>query len=325
MRRLLTTGLLLLSAMSAFAQSEPQAAPETPADQPEATRAELPDSPGQLVQQQQSVVAVAEAYDLAEGIPPPCRVSTWRLVLNTRSTTIHTGPPSDALSSSASPSPNAPSNTVPVPSQLCPNLLNPYARFLDTTMPIPMTPGQKGMLAIHDVLDPFNFLTIIGSSAITIAADSDTAYGPGFGGFAELTGVTLLQDVTGEFFGTFAIPSIVHEDPHYHRMPNARFPRRLLHSISRTVIAQHDDGSTMPNYATLLTYPIGAELDNLYVPGIHTDGRSTTLRILTAYALDPVSNIVTEFLPDVAKRIHIRIIFVQQILNQIAATPAGLP
>jgi hypothetical protein len=324
MRRLLTTGLLL-SAMSAFAQSNPQSAPETPPNQPKSTKVELPDSPGELVQQQQSVVAVAEAYTLAEGIPQPCRVSTWRLVLNTRSTTIHTGPPSDALPATADPSPNSLSNPTPVPTQLCPNLLNPYARFLDTTMPIPMTPGEKGMLAIHDILDPFNFLTIFGSSAITIAADSHTAYGPGFGGFAELSGVTLLQDVTGEFFGTFAIPSIVHEDPHYHRMPTARFPRRLLHAVSRTVIAQHDDGSTMPNYATLLTYPIGAEFDNLYVPGLQTDARSTTLRILTAYALDPVNNIVTEFLPDVAKRIHIRIIFVQQILNQIAATPAGLP
>ncbi len=343
MRRLLTTGLLL-SAMSAFPQSGPQSglqsgpqsgsqsgspsAPETPSDPPESPKAELPDSPGKLVQQQQDVVAVAEAYSLAEGIPPPCRVSTWRLVLNTRSTTMHTSSPADASQSSAGAPPVALSDTTPitpVPTQLCPNLLNPYARFLDTTMPIPMTPAQKGMLAIRDVLDPFNFLTIFGSSAITIAADPHSAYGPGLKGFGKLSGVSLLEVTTGEFFGTFVIPSIVHEDPHYHRMPNARFPRRLLHSISRTVIAQHDDGTLMPNYATLLSYPIGAEIDNLYVPGIDTDGRSTTLRILTAYALDPVNNIITEFLPDVAKRIHIRIIFVQQILNQIAATPAGLP
>ena len=328
MHRLLISGILF-STMTGLSQTAPPPTPEAPPSDATTPAAELPDAPSQIAQQQ-SVVAVAEAYSLAEGIPPPCRVSTWRLVLNTRSTTIHTGAPSDAGSSPAGPAPAAPapdtlSDTAPVAPQLCPNLLNPYARFLDTTMPIPMTPGQKGILAIHDILDPFNLLTIFGSSAVTIAVDPHTAYGPGLKGFGQLFGVSLLQDVTGEFVGTFAVPSLTHEDPHYHRMPNARFPRRFLHAVSRTVIAQHDDGHSMPNYGILLAYPIVAETSNLYVPGIESDARSTALRILTGYALDPINNIITEFLPDVAKRVHIRIIFVQQILNQIAATPAGLP
>ena len=134
-------------------------------------------------------------------------------------------------------------------------------------------------------------------------------------------GVTLLEDATGEFFGTFLIPSIVHQDPHYRRMPKARIPRRVLHAVSRTVIAQHDDGRTMPNYATLLTYPIASVLSNYYVPGIHADTASTVDRVFTGYAFDPINNLITEFLPDIAKRIQIRIIFVQRILNQIAATP----
>jgi hypothetical protein len=74
----------------------------------------------------------------------------------------------------------------------------------------------------------------------------------------------------------------------------------------------------MPNYATLLNYPIGAELANFYVPGIHPDGASTVARIFTGYALDPANNLLNEFLPDVASRIHVRIIFVQQIINNVA-------
>jgi hypothetical protein len=81
----------------------------------------------------------------------------------------------------------------------------------------------------------------------------------------------------------------------------------------------------MPNFGTLLGYPIDAEISNLYVPGIESNGPSTVKRIFIGYALDPVNNIVTEFLPDVAKHIHVRIIFVQQILNQIAVNPTGLP
>ncbi len=306
------TVIFLLAACAAHGQY-PSAAPPNP--QPEtAPQTSLPDSPGQTLQEaqsptttedQESVVAAAKAAYASSGTkPPPCRTNNW----------LGLPHPPKTIEGSA-----------PVPALLCVNVLDPYARFLDTRMPIPMTPAQKGYLAFRDVVDPFNIITILGSSGITIAIDSHTAYGPGFKGFGELSGISFSQDAIGEFFGTFLIPSIAHEDPHYHRMPTAAFPRRLLHAISRTVIAQSDYGHPMPNYATLLVYPIASEISNLYVPGIQSNGPSTVKRIFIGYALDPVNNIVTEFLPDVAKHIHVRIIFVQQILNQIAVNPTGLP
>jgi hypothetical protein len=75
----------------------------------------------------------------------------------------------------------------------------------------------------------------------------------------------------------------------------------------------------MPNYATLLNYPIDSELANFYVPGIHPDAASTFTRIFTGYGLDPVNNLLNEFLPDVASRVHVRVIFVQRILNNVAS------
>ena len=77
----------------------------------------------------------------------------------------------------------------------------------------------------------------------------------------------------------------------------------------------------MPNYGTLATYPIGAALANLYVPGLHTDARSTAKRVAVGLALDPADGLINEFLPDVARRIHVRIVFFQQILNNLSAAP----
>ena len=55
-------------------------------------------------------------------------------------------------------------------------------------------------------------------------------------------------------------------------------------------------------------------------------GRQLVARIFTGYALDPVNNLLNEFLPDVASHVHIRIIFVQRILNNVASiNSAGLP
>jgi hypothetical protein len=201
---------------------------------------------------------------------------------------------------------------------ICPEDLNPYDRFLNSKVPIPLSPQQKFKLAVHDVIDPFNILTITANAAITVGANAHSAYGPGLKGFGKDTMYSFSQDANGEFIGTFAIASLVHEDPHYHRLPDGTKRQRLVHAISRTVIAQHDDGTSMPNYETLLVYPISAELSNLYVPGVAGDGPSTVKRILIGYGTDPVGNIVTEFLPDFARRIHIRVLFVQRILNQVA-------
>ena len=210
----------------------------------------------------------------------------------------------------------------------CVSSENPYKRFLNSTAPHPLTPAQKAHLAARDVMDPFNLLTITGNAAVTIAINSHTGYGPGLHGFGYDVGVSFSQDVTGEFIGTFAVCSLFHEDPHYHREPGRPLVHRIIHAIDHTVIAQHDDGHTMPNYQNLITFPVAAEIADLYVPGIATNLPSTFDRVLVGLATDPINNIITEFLPDVAKRIHVRIVFVQQILNQVAApsgTASGLP
>jgi hypothetical protein len=189
----------------------------------------------------------------------------------------------------------------------------------------PLTPKQKGLLAIHGILDPFNFITIAAFSGITIATDPHTAYGPGMEGFARLSGYSLVGAVQGEFIGTVAIPVLTREDPRYHRMPGRAFPRRVMHAVVHSYVTQHDDGSLMPNYSVLLGYPIGNELANLYVPGLQTNGPATTQRIAVGIATDPVGAIIAEFLPDVARHIHIHVVFMQQILNQVATGGSASP
>jgi hypothetical protein len=296
MRRLLTTGLLL-SAMTAFAQMRPPTGPATPAHLPDFTSTELPDAPDPADQvKQDNVVAVAEAsFKVTSDGVRPCSVFSAMKV-------VYFNP-----------------NSYDKPPKPCTELIYPYQRFLTSNIVIPMTWQQKGYLALHDLTDPANFGTILGISAITVGADSHSAYGPGLKGFGKSVGVSLLQDATGQFFGAFAIPVLVHQDPRYFRMPHARLTKRIVYSISRTVVSRSDDGKSMPNYATLLNYPIGTELANFYVPGIHPDGPSTVARIFTGYAFDPVNNLLNEFLPDVASRVHVRIIFVQRILNNVAS------
>jgi hypothetical protein len=204
------------------------------------------------------------------------------------------------------------------PGMSCGPAFDPFQRFLNSAEAHPMTPRQKAVLAGKDVIDPFNLLTIGALSAISIGADSHSAYGPGMKGWAKLSGVSFTQDMTNEFFGTFLIPSIAHQDPHYHRMPNASYTRRIAHCIYQVVWTQSDTGKGMFNYAAVVGGAIEEGISDAYVPYRETGWAAASSRYGVALATDPIGNFITEFVPDLARHVNLRVVFVQRIINQVA-------
>jgi len=216
------------------------------------------------------------------------------------------------------------SGTEPAPPPCPPPpSINWYQRFTNGPQVKPMTPKEKGWLAVRNVADPFNAITILGDAAIAVGYNAHSPYGPGMTGFGRYVGVSYTQDMTGEFFGTFLIPTIVHQDPHYHRMPDASIPRRVGHAILQVVWTQGDNGKGMVNYANLVGFAIDDELGNLYVPGRKTNLAATGARYSIGLATAPIENFITEFVPDVARRFHIRVVIFQRIINQVARTESS--
>lgn len=191
-----------------------------------------------------------------------------------------------------------------------------FLRFLNADVH-PLTAKQKARLAWRNATDPFNFLTIGFLSGISVASDPHSPYGPGWPGFGRNFGVAYTETAVSEFFGTFLIPAIVHQDPHYHREPNAPVDHRILHAIVGVVWAQSDTGQGMPNYANLGNSAIGITLDDIYVPGAEQGFGAGVERYVTAIASDPINNLVSEFLPDVARHINVRIVLIQRIVNEV--------
>jgi hypothetical protein len=306
---LLFLGLALLSISSRtspliLAQDvqSPSAAPAEAT--PQAPAAHGPQSPA------------AEIHQLAEQFAEPC------LIKNTGATMIATAAMRVmAVSGFTGVDPSA--GATAVETKVCVPFLPKsywYARFLNGPEVKPLTPGEKALLAGHNLLDPFNLLTIAGEGGIAVAANSHSAYGPGFPGWGRYVGVSFTQDLTGEFFGTFLIPSLAHQDPHYHRMPNASIRRRIFHCIAQIAWTQGDDGRGMLNYADLGGFAIDDEIGNLYVPGQQRRGSATAERYAIGLATAPIDNFVTEFLPDVARHVHIQVVIIQRVINQVART-----
>lgn len=184
----------------------------------------------------------------------------------------------------------------------------------------PLSSMDKARIAASDVVDPFNLLTIGATAAITIGNDPNTGYGPGLKGFAKNSGTLLTEDMSGAFFSTFLIPSIAKQDPRYYRMPNASIPRRIENVLIQPVWSRSDKGKPMPNYGMLLGVPAAVALANVYVPGRKQGFWPIIETSAIAIASSPIDNIVNEFLPDVAKRVKIRIVIIQKVVNHLTLT-----
>ena len=223
------------------------------------------------------------------------------------------GPPKSSVSADLAPAEQILCTTVEP-------LINWYDRFLSGPQVKPMNPREKAWLAFRNVGDPFNGLTILASSAIAVGSNAHSPYGPGMHGFGESVGVSYSQDMTGEFLGTFLIPTLAHQDPHYHRMPTASTKRRIAHTVIQVAWTQGDNGRGMINYADLAGFAIDDALGNLYVPGQQTRLSASTERYAIGLATAPVDNFVTEFMPDVARHFHIQVVIIQRVINQVART-----
>jgi hypothetical protein len=215
--------------------------------------------------------------------------------------------------------PNAQPETQPAPCVPKPEK-NWFERFLTGPEVKPMTRKEKAHLAARNVLEPFNALTILSLSAIDVGSNAHSPVGPGMTGWGREVGLGYTQDMTSEFFSTFLIPSIVHQDPHYHRMPKASVPRRIRHVITQVVWTQGDNGRKMVNYANVIGFAIDDEIGNFYIPGRETNLRASAERYGTTLATTPIDNCITEFLPDIARHIHVHDVLLRHIINQVAKT-----
>ena len=216
--------------------------------------------------------------------------------------------------------------TSAVESKVCVNHMEAvdwYARFVTGPDVMRFSPTQKLRLAADNLINPFNLLTITGEAGISIAANSHTVYGPGFPGWGRNVGVSFTQDMTGQFFGTFLIPSITHTDPHYHRRPDLSMPRRILHCVDQIFWQRDDSGGHTFNYSQIVGPMVDMAIGNLYVPGQETHFSADAERYGVGLATAPVDNFITEFLPNVAAHIHTHVVFVEKIINDVATTGAA--
>jgi hypothetical protein len=208
----------------------------------------------------------------------------------------------------------------------CGSAPSPFERYLKNPDAVPLTARDNLHSAVRNIIDPFNLLTIGADAAIGVASDSHSVYGPGITGISKYAGVSFTEDMTGEFFGTFLVPSLMHQDPHYHREPFVSAKRRVLHAVTEVVWTQSYTGQPMFNYGNIVGGIATAVVSNTFVPGPGRQGfANTSKRLALAFAISPTGNLIEEFVPDIANRINLRVVIFQRILNTVSIEVSGVP
>lgn len=188
---------------------------------------------------------------------------------------------------------------------------------------LPQTPALgvsgKFRLAVANVSDPFNILTIAFGAEMDNAGGGPSPLPRGAVGFGQRFGVAMVGGAAGEFFSTFLVSSIFHQDPHYRSDPAARPRNRVVHALSYVVITRSDSGRPMFNFAEFLGTAGSSIVEGSLHPEWERTPGATAGRIFISIGSDAAFNLMTEFLPDVSRRLNPRLMLLRRLADKAAA------
>ena len=160
---------------------------------------------------------------------------------------------------------------------------NPSTFFPDiATSPGPLTTTGKFKLFVNQSISPPYILESAFSAAFNQARNVPEGYGQGWDAYGSRFGANMARSSSSSFFGTFLLPSLLHQDPRFFPESKPSFWRSLKYSTQRIVITRNDSGRDVFNTSGLLG-PLASEgLANVYLPS----SEQTVGKTLTRFATD---------------------------------------
>lgn len=177
----------------------------------------------------------------------------------------------------------------------------------------------KFRLAVANVSDPFAIVTTAFGAELDNATGGPSPLPRGAAGFGQRFGVAMVGAASGEFFSTFLVSSIFHQDPHYHSDPSAPVGRRMLHALSYVVITRSDSGKPMFNFAEFLGTASSSIVEGGLHPEWERDAGATAGRVFISIGSDAAFNLMTEFLPDVSRHLNPRLMLLRRLADKASA------
>jgi hypothetical protein len=169
-----------------------------------------------------------------------------------------------------------------------------------------LTAGNKVALGIKDAISPFSMLGWVTSALYAQAIDGSPHYGSNARAFAQRLGASAARSSSEGIFSDSIMAPIFHEDPRYYKMGRGHnFGKRVIYSATRAVITRTDSGHTTLNFALLAGNAAGAALTNAYYPERDRTFSQTTETFAGSVGGSALGFVVSEFLSDTLKLVHL--------------------
>jgi hypothetical protein len=167
----------------------------------------------------------------------------------------------------------------------------------------PLKMWEKFKIAERDTFDWPNFPLMIGFAMQTQVAQNGF-HGKAFGrSFAEYYARSFGDAFIGNFITEAVMPSLLHEDPRFFRSGTGSVWRRAFKAARQVVVTRSENGGRTFNFSEILGNSAVVAITSSYYP----DSRRLlpgAERVGLAVGNDVISNLMTEFWPDVKRRIQ---------------------
>ena|SRR5947207_1048513 len=170
--------------------------------------------------------------------------------------------------------------------------------------PAPLTPRQKFRLFYRSATDPAEFAVIGLEAGISQANNSFAGYGQGASGYGKRYGAAFADQVSSGFFGNFAYPVLLKQDPRYFRMGDGPVTRRALYALAQEFVGHKDGGRKTFNWPTTLGALTAGSISNAYYPEANRGFGLTMTRAAVSIFYGSLGGLGSEFWPDVARKLH---------------------
>jgi len=167
----------------------------------------------------------------------------------------------------------------------------------------PLTTAEKYHMAFQDSFDWPNFFLLAGYAAQSQIAAGGFHRNGGMAGFGEYYARGFGDQVIGSYVTDAILPTLLHEDPRYFRLGTGTFWRRTYYAASRIFVARLDNGRSRFNITEIAGNMGVAAISTWYYPDSQSASKAT-VRFGMQIGNDAISNVLTEFWPDIKHRLR---------------------
>jgi hypothetical protein len=165
----------------------------------------------------------------------------------------------------------------------------------------PLAAGCKFRLFLRSTYSPYTFGSAGFGATWAQATGQWPHYGGGIEGWGKRFGASLADTESRRFIQTFALSTILHQDPRYFPSHNRTLISRVWYSASRVLVTRNDNGDSVVNTSEFLGALFTSSLQNAYYPRHDRNFEGTMNRFGGALSSDAIGYLLQEFTPDLKR------------------------